>query len=101
MIARVARPAPLVTVTVLAAIVVDRRPEWIDDYIAHRQAREEQILDLLTNSGTTKIDDLVGVIYADINPDLHPVARYTVHAHLLKLAKVSRWVHVAWPKRQR
>ena len=29
----------------------------------------------VTESGTAKIDDLVEVIYADINPDLHPVAR--------------------------
>ena len=59
----------------------------IDDYIEHRLAREQQILDLLTESGTSKIDDLVAVIYVDINPDLHPVAKRTVHAHLVKLVK--------------
>jgi glyoxylase-like metal-dependent hydrolase (beta-lactamase superfamily II) len=62
----------------------------IDDYVEHRLAREQQILDLVTESGTTKIDDLVEVIYADINPDLHPVARRTVHAHLIKLGKEGR-----------
>ncbi len=58
----------------------------IDDYVEHRQARELQILALVTQSSPVKIDQLVDTIYADINPDLHPVARYTVHAHLLKLA---------------
>jgi glyoxylase-like metal-dependent hydrolase (beta-lactamase superfamily II) len=62
----------------------------IDDYIEHRQAREAQILDLLTTSGTTKIDDLVEVIYIDVDPELHPVAKRTVHAHLLKLAKEGK-----------
>jgi glyoxylase-like metal-dependent hydrolase (beta-lactamase superfamily II) len=62
----------------------------IDDYVEHRLAREQQILDLVTESGTTKIDDLVEVIYADINPDLHPVARKTVHAHLIKLGKEGK-----------
>ena len=46
--------------------------------------------DLLTNSGTTKVDDLVEVIYADVIPELHPAARRTVHAHLLKLAKEGK-----------
>jgi len=59
----------------------------IDDYVEHRLAREQQILDLLTESGTAKIDDLVEVIYVEINPDLHPMARKTVHAHLIKLSK--------------
>jgi glyoxylase-like metal-dependent hydrolase (beta-lactamase superfamily II) len=62
----------------------------VDDYIAHRHAREKQILGLLEASGTTKIDDLVEVIYVDVDPELHPVARRTVHAHLLKLAKEGK-----------
>ena len=62
----------------------------IDDYLEHRAAREAQILELLTTSGTTKIDDLVEVIYVDVDPELHPVARRTVHAHLLKLAKEGK-----------
>jgi glyoxylase-like metal-dependent hydrolase (beta-lactamase superfamily II) len=62
----------------------------IDEYVEHRLAREQQILALVTESGTTKIDDLVEVIYADIDPDLHPVARRTVHAHLIKLGKEGK-----------
>jgi glyoxylase-like metal-dependent hydrolase (beta-lactamase superfamily II) len=62
----------------------------IDEYVEHRLAREQQILDLVSESGTTKIDDLVEVIYADIDPDLHPVARKTVHAHLIKLGKEGK-----------
>ncbi len=50
----------------------------------------QQIHDLLVASGTTKIDDLVEVIYVDVDPELHPVARRTVHAHLIKLAKEGK-----------
>jgi glyoxylase-like metal-dependent hydrolase (beta-lactamase superfamily II) len=70
--------------------LVEEPRALIDEYIAHRQAREAQILELLTASGTTRIDDLVEVIYADVDPELHPVARQTVHAHLLKLAKEGK-----------
>jgi glyoxylase-like metal-dependent hydrolase (beta-lactamase superfamily II) len=70
--------------------LIEDPKEAIDDYVTHRLAREQQILDLVTESGTTKIDDLVEVIYADINPDLHPVARKTVHAHLIKLGKEGK-----------
>jgi glyoxylase-like metal-dependent hydrolase (beta-lactamase superfamily II) len=62
----------------------------IDEYVEHRRAREAQIYDLLTERGTSKIDDLVEVIYVDVTPELHPVAKRTVHAHLLKLAKEGK-----------
>ena len=59
----------------------------LDDYLAHRRAREQQIYDLLAVGSPSKIDPLVEVIYADVDPELHPVARRTVHAHLVKLVK--------------
>jgi glyoxylase-like metal-dependent hydrolase (beta-lactamase superfamily II) len=62
----------------------------IDAYIEHRLMREQQIHDLLVESGTSKIDDLVEVIYVDVVPELHPVARRIVHAHLIKLAKEGK-----------
>lgn len=62
----------------------------VDEYIAHRHAREQQILDAVTVSGATTVDDLVKSIYAEVDEELHPVARHTVHAHLLKLANEGR-----------
>ena len=43
-----------------------------------------------TASGTTKIDDLVEVIYVDVDPRAAPGGPRTVHAHLLKLAKEGK-----------
>lgn len=66
--------------------VMDKPHDVIDALIAHRLEREAQILDVVAQAGTTKVDDIVPIVYADVAPELHSVARYTVHAHLLKLA---------------
>jgi glyoxylase-like metal-dependent hydrolase (beta-lactamase superfamily II) len=66
--------------------LIENPLETIDWYIAHRLEREQQILAELQSRGTAKIDDLVPVIYADIDEERWPIARHTVHAHLLKLA---------------
>ena len=58
----------------------------IDEYIEHRRAREKQVLDDLRARGTATIAELVEDIYADVAPELHPVAQRSVWAHLRKLA---------------
>ncbi|CAN5805796.1 MBL fold metallo-hydrolase [soil metagenome] len=57
----------------------------IDEYVTHRLARERQVFDALTAAGTTTIAELVATIYVDVPAELHPVARYSVWAHLRKL----------------
>jgi glyoxylase-like metal-dependent hydrolase (beta-lactamase superfamily II) len=66
--------------------VIDDPIAVVDDTIAHRVAREAQILELLREEGTATISDLVEQIYVDVVPELHPMARRTVWAHLRKLA---------------
>jgi glyoxylase-like metal-dependent hydrolase (beta-lactamase superfamily II) len=58
----------------------------IDDYIEHRRAREKQVLDVLRSRGTATIAEIVEDVYTDVAPELHPVARRSVWAHLRKLA---------------
>ena len=70
--------------------VIENPNEVIDYYLAHRREREEQILAAVADAGTTKIDALVKQIYTDVPDELHPVARYSVHAHLLKLANEGK-----------
>jgi len=70
--------------------LIDEPYAVIDQYLEHRAERERQVLAALTAAGTAKIDTLVEQIYVDVPPELHPVARYTVHAHLLKLAAEGR-----------
>jgi len=60
----------------------------IAEYIAHRQLREQQILQALEAlpRGVT-IPEMVPAIYTDVDSRLHSIAAWSVEAHLLKLEK--------------
>jgi glyoxylase-like metal-dependent hydrolase (beta-lactamase superfamily II) len=84
----------------IAKIVPGHGPEIMDvqirltEYIAHRLQREQQIIDALyTLPPGTTILALVEYIYVDVDPRLHPVAAWTVEAHLLKLEREGRVRH--------
>ena len=66
--------------------VIEQPAEVIDWYIEHRLEREAKVLAALTEAGTAKVDQLVPAVYADVSDELFPVARYSLWAHLLKLA---------------
>jgi glyoxylase-like metal-dependent hydrolase (beta-lactamase superfamily II) len=70
--------------------LIEQPKELIDWYIAHRLEREAKVYDALAQAGTAKVDALVPVVYGDVDPALYPVARYSLHAHLLKLAEDGR-----------
>jgi glyoxylase-like metal-dependent hydrolase (beta-lactamase superfamily II) len=57
----------------------------IDEYLAHRRAREAQILEIVQRDGTTRIDTIVAEAYTETPEDLLPMAAATVWAHLLRL----------------
>jgi glyoxylase-like metal-dependent hydrolase (beta-lactamase superfamily II) len=61
----------------------------IAEYLAHRRMREGQVLDALAGGARTA-GEIVGVIYRDLDPALHPAAESTVRAHLLKLVREGR-----------
>lgn len=63
----------------------------IAEYISHRLLREQQILAVMRQLGPgTTIPQMVALIYQDVDPKLHPVAAYSVEAHLIKLEKEGR-----------
>lgn len=64
---------------------------FIDAYIAHRRAREAQILDALA-AGHTRIKAMVPSLYAAVDPRLHPAAAMSVLAHMLHLVREGRVV---------
>lgn len=68
---------------------IDDPAATIDEYISHRIDREAQVARALS-MGDATIDAIVQRLYADVKPELHPVARKTVHAHLLKLRDEGR-----------
>jgi glyoxylase-like metal-dependent hydrolase (beta-lactamase superfamily II) len=62
----------------------------IDSYIDHRLAREQQVLDALSETGSSTIGELVEQIYVGVPPELHSWAALSVWAHLRKLASEGR-----------
>ncbi len=64
---------------------------FVDAYIAHRRAREAQILEAL-GAGFTSIPAMVPSLYAAVDPRLHPAAALSVLAHMNQLVKEGRVV---------
>lgn len=61
----------------------------IEEYITHRQAREEEVFDAVA-SGVASIDDILPIAYPDVQPHLSFAARSTLQAHLDKLIEDGR-----------
>ena len=62
----------------------------IDRVIAHRLLREEKVIDALRELRTATLDVLLPVVYADVPVAMHPVARFSLLAHVLKLEEEGR-----------
>lgn len=69
--------------------VISNAQALIQFTIHHRLAREAKVLGKLSASAQT-LDALTPHVYDDVNPSLHPVARYSLHAHLIKLRDEGR-----------
>jgi glyoxylase-like metal-dependent hydrolase (beta-lactamase superfamily II) len=72
--------------------VIEDPAAVLDGYLQHRHEREAQIIAALRSAppdGATP-EELVAAIYTDVPAVLHPVARYSVWAHLRKLATEGR-----------
>lgn len=58
--------------------------------IAHRLQREAKVAARLNQLGIANLDTLVVSVYDDVDPRLHPVAKGSLLAHLLKLEEDGR-----------
>lgn len=58
--------------------------------LAHRLERERSVLDALVASARATVDELLPTVYADVHEARHPVARFSLWAHLRKLADDGR-----------
>ena len=66
----------------------------IEEYIAHRRDREEQILGAM-QAGATAIPQIVKAVYADVPEAMHQLAELSVQAHLEKLEGEGRVTRAA------
>ena len=62
----------------------------IKKLIKHRLLREAKVISALQRLGDATVEDLTPLVYDDTLPQLHPIARYSLLAHLLKLQKEHR-----------
>lgn len=62
----------------------------IDWYVAHRLEREAKVLAALAAHGPATVDDLVPLVYDDVDPERYEVASHSLHAHLRKLGAEGR-----------
>ena len=68
---------------------IDEPSNFVARLVAHRQARERQLLACLAR-GVTRIAGMVPIIYSAVDPQLHPAASMSVLAHLQHLVATDR-----------
>jgi glyoxylase-like metal-dependent hydrolase (beta-lactamase superfamily II) len=61
--------------------------KWL---VEHRLERERKVLEVLRQHGQGSVDDLVLGVYDDVPVDIHPVAKLSLLAHLIKLEQEQR-----------
>lgn len=61
----------------------------IDEYIAHRLEREQQVLDAIA-AGANSVEEMRRRIYPDLDGRLHRAAEIQLTAHLIKLREEGR-----------
>ena len=59
----------------------------IESIIRHRLSREAKVIRKLEDSGETNLEALTALVYDDVSEHLHPIAKFSLEAHLLKLLK--------------
>jgi glyoxylase-like metal-dependent hydrolase (beta-lactamase superfamily II) len=70
--------------------VIEDAQSEVARLIAHRLQREAKVVERLRRVGRATIDVLVTSVYDDVDPRLHPVAKGSLLAHLLKLEADGR-----------
>jgi glyoxylase-like metal-dependent hydrolase (beta-lactamase superfamily II) len=70
--------------------VIETPHEEARRLIAHRLKREQKVLDAFAQKNPATLDELLPIVYADTPARLHPVARRSLHAHLIKLEREGK-----------
>tara|TARA_B110000977_G_scaffold197146_1_gene278989 strand:+ start:87 stop:851 length:765 start_codon:yes stop_codon:yes gene_type:complete len=62
----------------------------VDWLVNHRLMREQKVIDGLRSTGRVPLDELVKVVYDDVDTSLHKMAQLSLSAHLIKLREENR-----------
>jgi glyoxylase-like metal-dependent hydrolase (beta-lactamase superfamily II) len=69
---------------------LDNPKAVIDWIINHRLTREGKVLQSMKSLKETKIEDLLLDVYDDVDPKLHPIALWSLEAHLIRLEENNK-----------
>jgi glyoxylase-like metal-dependent hydrolase (beta-lactamase superfamily II) len=72
--------------------LIDQPHDEVRKLVAHRMKRERKVLAAFGKRNPATLDDLLPLVYDDVSPGIFPVARRSLHAHLLKLKRDGRAV---------
>ena len=72
--------------------VIEKPHDEVRRLIVHRLKRERKVIDAFGKKNPATLDDLLPFVYDDVPQRVHPVARRSLHAHLLKLRDEGRAV---------
>jgi len=70
--------------------VIEKPHDEVRKLIAHRLKRERKVLDAFGTKNPATLDDMLPLVYDDVPQRVHPVARRSLHAHLIKLQRNGR-----------
>lgn len=70
--------------------IIEKPIEEIQGIINHRLGRETKVVTVMSDRQTGTLETLTPLVYDDVDAALHPVASYSLHAHLIKLLKEQR-----------
>jgi glyoxylase-like metal-dependent hydrolase (beta-lactamase superfamily II) len=70
--------------------VIEKPHDEVRRLIAHRMKREQKVIDAFACGDPATLDELLPLVYDDVPQRVHPVARRSLHAHLIKLERDGR-----------
>ena len=62
----------------------------LERLIRHRLFREAKVVSAMQRIRRGSLDEITPPVYDDVQPQLHPIARYSLWAHLIKLQREGR-----------
>lgn len=80
--------------------IIDKPHDEVRRLIAHRLKREQKVMDAVSRANALTLDELLPLVYDDVPERIHPVARRSLAAHLIKLERDGRVEEQAgrwWP----
>ena len=73
-------------------VLIDNPQQEIQRLVNHRLGREAKVVKVLEAKGRGSVKFLTPHVYDDVDPKVHPIAEFSLLAHLIKLEKESRIV---------